>query len=40
LYLIAGVILALAARKHVVGRPRLFAATISELGKDREHLES
>jgi uncharacterized membrane protein YqjE len=40
LYLIAGVMLALAARRSVTGRPRLFAATISELGKDREHLES
>ncbi len=40
LYLIAGVILALAARKHVAVRPRLFSATISELSKDRENLES
>jgi uncharacterized membrane protein YqjE len=40
LYLIAGFVVARAAHKTATGGPRLFSATIAELAKDREHLES
>ena len=35
-----GVGLGLRARSRIHGRPRLFAATMKELSKDREHLTS
>jgi uncharacterized membrane protein YqjE len=40
LYLGAGLALALAARREASARPRLFAASLSELAKDRERLNS
>lgn len=39
-YLGIGVIAALVARHKIKTRPRLFSATLSELGKDRERLTS
>ena len=39
-YLGIGTIAALVARHKIKTRPRLFAATLSELGKDRERLTS
>jgi uncharacterized membrane protein YqjE len=38
LYLGAGLALAFAARREARARPRLFAASLSELAKDRERL--
>lgn len=38
LYLGAGLAIAFAARREALARPRLFAASLSELAKDREHL--
>lgn len=38
LYLGAGLAIALAARREALARPRLFAASLSELAKDRERL--
>ena len=39
-YLGIGVIAALVVRHKIKARPRLFSATLSELGKDRERLTS
>ena len=39
-YLGIGVIAALVVRHKIKTRPRLFSATLSELGKDRERLTS
>jgi len=38
LYLIIGGVAALAARRLALARSRLFAASLAELGKDRERL--
>lgn len=38
LYLGAGLAIAFAARREALARPRLFAASLSELAKDRERL--
>lgn len=38
LYLGAGLAIAFAARREARARPRLFAASLSELAKDRERL--
>ncbi|KAF0190403.1 MAG: hypothetical protein FD165_2727 [Gammaproteobacteria bacterium] len=40
LYLGIGAIAALVTRHKIKTRPRLFSATLSELGKDRERLTS
>lgn len=40
LYLGVGLAIGLAARREVLARPRLFAASLSELAKDRERLNS
>lgn len=40
LYLAAGVGTALVLRRKLRNRPRLFSATLAELGKDRERLVS
>ena len=40
LYLAAGVGTALLLRRKLRNRPRLFSATLAELGKDRERLVS
>ena len=39
-YLGIGIIAALVVRHKIKTRPRLFSATLSELGKDRERLTS
>lgn len=39
-YLVVGVGAALLLRRKLRNRPRLFAATLTELGKDRERLRS
>lgn len=39
LYLAIGIGSALRVRRTLKTRPRLFAATLGELGKDREHLD-
>ena len=39
-YLAAGVIATLVLRKKTAARPKLFSATVAELAKDRERLES
>lgn len=39
-YLAAGAIAALVMQRKAAHRPRLFSATVAELAKDRERLES
>jgi uncharacterized membrane protein YqjE len=40
IYLGIGIISALKLRNALLRRPRLFPATLAELGKDRDHLRS
>ena len=40
LYLGLGLVLALIVRKKIVSKPRFLSAVLSELTKDREHLNS
>ena len=39
LWLAAGAVAAILARKRIAGRPRFFSATLAELAKDRERMD-